>query len=188
MKKTLPTLPATTFVVGLGHKARQGKNIVADMLQSILTPRYTVRQYSFSRALYDHCRTQYGMGEKDAPLLQRVGLEMREKDEDAWVRAVAWQIVTDKPDVAVITDVRFKNEMRFVKQHGGATVRVMRFLPNGSPYIAGDRPADHPSEIDLDDEEFGCTLYNDGTLEDLYWDVMRLTPHMVGRLLSVRRE
>lgn len=165
----LPILSKTTTLVGLGHRARQGKNTVADMLLDILrSGGLKVRDYSFAGPLYDHCRVNHGMTSKDAPLLQKVGVEMRERDENVWVRTCLWRIMTDAPDVAVIPDCRFQNEATAIQQQGGLVAKVERYNADGTLFVDPSRPANHISEIDLDGYDFDAVIANGGTLDDLY--------------------
>lgn len=154
------------LVIGLGHKARHGKDSVAQfMLES--APADVVR-IGFADALYDHCRIVYGMTKKDAPLLQKVGVAMRETNPYAWINAVYWKIIDKKPKVVVIPDTRFENEAAFVKALGGTTLRVIRAgdSPQGT-FQASDRDPKHVSECQLDNYEWDLTLFNSGTLEQL---------------------
>ncbi len=102
---------------------------------------------------------QYPLG-KQRTLLQWWGTEYRRSiDPDYWVRQLANTIELEKPQIALITDMRFPNEMAFVKQYG-ETVRVDR---NGLP------PATHASETalaDTSDEDWSIILENNGTLEE----------------------
>ncbi len=147
-------------LIGLGHKARQGKDLAARLLMERFPGR--VHRVAFADALYAHARLVYGMGRKDAQLLQRVGMDMREAGEvDVWLRLVAWRIAdidadAREPFLAVIPDCRFPNEFAFVKRHGGTTVRLRRF-DRGRPYVDPSRPADHISEIALDDAPWDVT-------------------------------
>jgi hypothetical protein len=156
-----------TFVLGFGHKARHGKDSAARYIHEFY-PRET-RIYSFAGALKAYCRVAYGMTTKDAPLLQRVGLEMREeRHPDFWVEILRHQIAEEQPEVALITDVRFPNEVAFCD----AAIKVMRWVPTefgAAPFVAQDRPADHPSEIALDDYTGWFTQINvmDGELHKL---------------------
>jgi hypothetical protein len=141
-----------TLVIGFGHKARQGKNQVADFIHEA-HPRDT-RLYSFADALRVYCRVVHGMTLKDAPLLQRVGVEMREqRGPHFWVNILEARIREEQPKVALVTDVRFPNEARWCD----ATIKVTRLVqaPQRTtgvlvPYVAQDRPANHPSETALD--------------------------------------
>lgn len=136
-----------TLVIGFGHKARHGKDSAAAAVHEAY-PKDT-KVYSFASALKAYCRVEHGMTVKDAPLLQRVGLEKRAGNPDFWVELLAWQIRDEAPQVALIPDVRFENEARFCD----AAIKVTRLVPTAGglvPYVATDRPADHPSETALD--------------------------------------
>lgn len=102
---------------------------------------------------------QYPLG-KQRPLLQWWGTEYRRSiDTNYWVRQLAQRIELEKPQIALITDMRFPNEMEFVKQYG-ETVRVDR---DGLP------PSTHASETALADtspEDWSIILENNGTLEE----------------------
>jgi len=95
---------------------------------------------------------------KQRSLLQFWGAEYRRaQDPDYWVRQLAQTIELEKPQIALISDLRFENEMQFVKQYGEA-VRVDRdSLP----------PATHISETALQDStDWSIVLENNGTLEE----------------------
>ena len=102
---------------------------------------------------------QYPLG-KQRTLLQWWGTEYRRSIDDAyWVRQLAQQIELEKPQIALISDMRFPNEMAFVRQYG-ETVRVDR---------AGLPPSTHASETalaDTSDEDWSIILENNGTLEE----------------------
>ena len=102
---------------------------------------------------------QYPYG-KHRTLYQWWGTEYRRSiDEQYWVRQLAQRIELEKPQIALITDMRFPNEMAWVQQYG-ETVRVDR---DGLP------PSTHASETALADvspEEWSIILENNGTLEE----------------------
>lgn len=60
----------------------------------------------------------------------------------------------------LITDCRFPNEAKAVKDHGGIIIRIDR--PGVTAVNA------HPSETSLDDYAFDERITNDGSIEDLY--------------------
>jgi len=141
----LPNI-GTTRVVGLGFRARSGKDTVAKYMHAILPEDSKV--YHFSDALKAHVRVLGLMGKKDAALLQMVGTDIyRRADPDIWVRCLVHQIAEEQPKIAIVSDMRFANELEWVRQHGLA-VRIVR-IDNGAEYVSPDRPADHPSEIAL---------------------------------------
>lgn len=154
------------LILGLGNRARHGKDTAGEAIVSYyerhndsLYKKYGIgkrthaKLYKFAGALYQECRELHGMTEKDPVLLQRVGMERRVEDENYWVKQIDAQLKADAAtvDVAIITDVRFLNETAYVKANGGATINVSRLNLDGTPYVDPSRPADHPSETELDD-------------------------------------
>ena len=171
-----------TLVIGLGHKARHGKDSAAKYLML----RYGAQKFSFASGLYSVARCCFNMTQKDPRLLQALGTEVgRSHDNDRWIRNLYWQIMDEKPAVAVVPDCRFPNEFDFIKAVGGVCIKVARFNVDGTPFVAPDRPADHPSETALDDCEdwdaqMGCRT---GDLELLYakLDVFMRDMDILGR-------
>jgi hypothetical protein len=148
-----------TLVIGLGHKARHGKDTAARTLIEAY-PRL-VQRFSFADDLYAVCRVVHGMTTKDAPLLQRVGVEYRERDPETWVRSVYAKILDAKPRVAVITDVRFPNEMAFVKALGGVCWKITRYISRDkTAFVDPSRPPTHISETALDDANWDREFIN----------------------------
>lgn len=163
----LPELP-NTLVIGLGHKARHGKDATAAaMIRQFTSQGYTVAKVGFSDALYSLARSQHGMTTKDAPLLQRVGVEARGRDLLVWIKTAFWRIADLAPQIAIISDVRFTNEAEAVQSYGGRLYRVRRSV-NGVPFVDPSRPADHISETELDSfDGWNMTIENNGTTDDL---------------------
>ena len=97
-------------------------------------------------------------------LLQWWGTEFRRTfDPDYWVKAVA----KDLPKSTVITDVRFPNEVAFVRAAGGALIKINRSKPDST--IGPAVIETHVSE-DLaksDSVEYDLVIDNNGTLADL---------------------
>lgn len=162
-----------TLIIGFGHKCRQGKDTAGAAVVNYYAqqkrvlgkvygvdnwrnecPVPDVRLYRFAEALYEICAEEYGMKEKNPILLQTVGMEKRAIDENYWVDIVMGRISLEKPDIAVITDMRFINEAGAIKEKNGVTVCVSRLNTDGSQYISDDRPDTHASEIALDGYNF----------------------------------
>lgn len=166
-------------LIGLGHKARHGKDTACS---AIVTGVPGAMRFSFADDLYAVCRALYGMTAKDPVLLQRVGMEVRDKDADTWIRAVYSKMLDKRPRLAVITDVRFENEFEFVNALGGITVRVSRFNMDGNPFVDPSRPATHVSETALDNHPWDITLRNTGVDRlrrnacNLGWKVLKGLP------------
>lgn len=105
--------------------------------------------------------------------LQELGTDaMREViHPETWVNALMseYQLIDNKYPNWIITDVRFPNEYRAIKERGGIMIRVHRNL------FSYDT---HPSETALDDYDFDLQIYNHGTLEDLITEVMYKKPKL----------
>lgn len=152
-------------VIGLGHRARHGKDTVAAAICAAIPG---AQRFAFADDLYAVARICRGMTTKDAPLLQALGVEYRETvGPDVWVRSVFHKMQDARPRLAVITDVRFPNEFAFVRALGGVTVRVTRYDEHGSVFIDPSRDPGHVSEIALTDAAWDRDLRNDGPLRRL---------------------
>lgn len=151
-------IPGVT-VIGLGHKARHGKDSAARFL--IEARPAGVQRFAFADDLKAVARVMFGMREKDAPLLQVLGADVfRRQDPDVWLRSVYYKIAEARPEIAVITDVRFPNEWAFVRALGGVLWKVERRRPGGEVFVDPDRPAGHASETALDGAEWDRVLVN----------------------------
>lgn len=85
---------------------------------------------------------EYPYGKQRA-LLQYWGVMRRNQDRDYWVRKVDALIEYEAPEVALISDVRFLNELEYV-DHVGFPIRLDR------PGYKPETGADHISETELD--------------------------------------
>lgn len=165
------------MIIGLGYKARSGKDTVADYLRV----HFGFKHVAFADALKDACRAIFHLNEhqlygdqkdvedaywKDTPrnILQRVGTEClrRGYDTEVWVKSLGHLITRDLSSNWVISDVRFPNEALAVKGWGGVVVLVDR--PN-APEIKTNQ---HASETSM--ESWGSWDYllrNHGDLPEL---------------------
>ncbi|MGH7745909.1 MAG: hypothetical protein ACREQ5_14180 [Candidatus Dormibacteria bacterium] len=181
------------LLIGFGNKARHGKDAAAAAIKDhydrcrdqfkkhdLTVPVPEVKIFRFAEAIYEVCRKEFGMTTKDAPLLQRVGLERRSICVNYWVEKVEQQL--DKFNgIALIADVRFKNEAEMVKRIGGFLVNVQRLNADGTPFITDDRPAEHPSEIELDDFNWDYRLVAKTGESDLAGEqAITLTEYLLG--------
>jgi hypothetical protein len=162
------TLPHVR-IVGFGYKARTGKDFAA---RSIADRVPGCRIYAFSDAIAAYSRAARGMTVRDPPLLQEVGYELRQADPEIWVRCLYFKIEEDRPSVALITGVRFPNEVAMIRSIGGSVWRIDRVDEDGGNFVAPDRPDDHPTETALDGVEFDTVITNQtGRLDQFRQDV-----------------
>lgn len=102
--------------------------------------------------------------------LQEVATEaMRDQiHPDVWVNALFADWKGPKmdeyyPSKWIITDVRFPNEYKAIKDRGGIILRVER---------PGVETMGHVSERALDGHKFDYVIYNDGSMPDLFKQVL----------------
>lgn len=100
-------------------------------------------------------------------LLQRLGTECGRQilGDNVWVNAALYDTIPSEN--YVITDVRFPNEAKAIRDRGGRLVRINR--PGIGPIN------NHPSETSLDDFVFDYYIQNDDTLEALQRKVLGLS-------------
>ena len=179
------------FYLGLGHKARQGKDTAAWAIHHAY-PKLT-RVMGFADALKAHCRV-LGMREKNAPFLQQVGLAYRSLNPDLWIDVLKATASEVAEPVIIIPDVRFPNEAEFVRSNGGKLVRVVRLVKDPMEptevnfalgdryiqYVATDRPADHPSEIALNDFDWDHTIHGYDVEKTKYWAITAFQSIAIG--------
>lgn len=107
--------------------------------------------------------------------LQKVGVAMRELDEDFWVKL--WKARMDNVRATyplnpivykywTVADVRFPNEARAIRDMGGCIIRVVR-----GKLISDDT---HQSEIPLSDMYVDVVIFNDGTKKELHDKVRKI--------------
>lgn len=135
-----------TVILGLGHKARHGKDSVAAAISDTLPG---TRIFSFADELKAIARA-LGMTTKNAPFLQKLGEALRTLDQDFFVKRMLLRIEESSPRFAVIPDVRYPNEVRAIQDREGLVVKVSRLDEYGAPWVAKDRDPNHESETALD--------------------------------------
>lgn len=103
--------------------------------------------------------------------LQVYGTEfVRKRDPFYWIQKLRGKLEWDQPRVALITDLRFFNEVLFVKACQGYLVKVTR-----EGYVNPNRSASHFSETGLDNLTFDYEIsVPDGALAQLEEDACDL--------------
>lgn len=200
---SVPTLkmPKDTVVLGWHGKARAGKDTCVKGIIDTFSDRYDVRRYAFADELKNYCNgreqelaEQYGqhlldpnpdMSDPLCPkgkhprLLQYVGTEVfRAQDPFYWVRALSEHIVNDKPQIALIADCRFRNELFYVRAAKGYLINVTR-----PGFTDTTRCENHVSETGLDDfTAWDFTIINSGSVEELRADAVSVFESIVEQL------
>ena len=120
-----------------------------------------------------------------------VGVNFRAEDPDTWIRIAAWRIAdldadAREPFLVVIPDVRFPNELAFLRRCHGLAIKVTRVGADGCPHVDPSRPAGHVSETALDGATWDADLVNvDGAPDVLERDVHRAVARKFSGALSL---
>jgi hypothetical protein len=183
----------STVIIGLGYKAKMGKDTAVNAILEARGGQYDIRRYAFAdtlreevdAAMFDnwvHHSEKNGEIVFDAPsplrlaenLCDKVGVPFdpnaqiepgypftkqralyqwwgteyrRAADPFYWLNKLRARIERDRPKIALITDVRFRNEVTYIRSFEGYTVKVERAgYDNGLT----SSQTKHVSEVELD--------------------------------------
>lgn len=186
------------MIIGLGFRARVGKDAVAEYL----VKKYGFKQTFYAESLKNACREIFHLTDEQlygnlkeevdafwgvTPrfMFQFVGTECMRNvyGQDVWVRSLKRRIEKDSVSNWVISDVRFFTEAEAIKNWGGVLIHVDR---KGVPkpakirlppkwYRPWPKYVEHISETQLRDYKgWDVVIDNNGTLDDLYRRVDQL--------------
>lgn len=125
-----------------------------------------------------------GMTEKDAPLLQLWGTEIRRKqDKEYWIgrmKNTMKKLQKEGVNKIVASDVRFKNEALFIQgMSNGFVIKTERVNPDGTAFFDPSRDKNHASEKDLSNWKwFKVLSAQSGDLDGLYKQVDALVRNL----------
>lgn len=109
--------------------------------------------------------------------MQVIGTDIfRKLDADVWVKATIAKIFKEKPDLAIITDCRFPNEVDAIQNIGGKVIRLTRNPHN----------SDHLSECILDKDRFDWSKFdyiidnNNSSIYDQVTKIKILVENLLG--------
>ena len=147
--------------IAISGKMCSGKSTLADMLINFFQESYNINciKYSFANGIYEIAKNVFYMKNKDRHLLQQIGEKMREIDKDIWIKKTINDIYKNNDNHVIIDDLRFINELEYVKKHNFFTIRlniskyeqdsrIMSTYPD--TYIKHTNNLNNISEIDLD--------------------------------------
>lgn len=173
------------FLIGLYGHMGSGKDTVSSMMKDVLNSHgISVEQDAFANPLKEILIEHFGFSNNDLytqegkkqfnkfwgftnrEAAQRFGTEAVRNGfhQDAWFKAMQLRLQKSVAEVIIISDLRFENECKFIKENNGITVRINRPIGNTVENVG---IKNHESEQDLPEELFDCDLNNIGTLEDL---------------------
>lgn len=94
-------------------------------------------------------------------VMQIVGTEwFRTMQHNVWADATIRKIQKEAPEIAVIDDCRFPNEVEAIQNAGGFVIKLNRNVYN----------SDHASEVALDRENYDELKFN-GVVQNQYMDI-----------------
>jgi hypothetical protein len=126
-------------VIGIMGNARSGKDTAYLSIKTILNEA-SVRRVAFADELKKECdkflKDNVGISsftecpeEKELirPFLVTYGTHLRRKiDPECWIKRVSKSMSAEKNSINVITDTRYVNEARWVKEQGGLLIFLSR--------------------------------------------------------------
>lgn len=154
--------------VALGGRMQVGKTTAADHL----VERHGFVKYALADPIKEIARIGFGWdGVKDdrgRRLLQEVGDVGRTYDPDLWLDRFAARLEADRPERAVVDDVRLAREVDYLRSRGFFVAHVVR-PPEQIATLATDaaRRA-HATETGLEGIELDATIDNSTTFEALH--------------------
>ena len=126
-------------VLGITGAARHGKD---ELARAIVRVYPGAERFAFSDAVAAVARSRYGMLTRNAAQLQEVGTLYRQHQDDIWLRCLYGAIADKRPILAVVTGVRYQNEIGLISAMGGKVVGVRRL---NAPELT-DRDPQHEVE------------------------------------------
>lgn len=158
--------------IAFGGKMGSGKDTAA----SYLSQRYHGSIRSFAAPLYDilhYAQQVCGFKEeKDRKFLQFVGTEWaRSHDPDIWIKIA---LNEPTPGNIFISDVRFENELKALKEDGWTCVKIHRAHQDQRE---GTGSSQHVSEKELDvisNDQWDYIIDNNGDLRQFYAELDKM--------------
>jgi hypothetical protein len=161
-------------IIAFAGRKQSGKTTSAEFVSNLFGQLSNTKIYNFADPLKNLCidilgleyRQCYGSDEDKNQLvncywdnkqltarevLQIVGTDMfRNMQNHVWSNATIRQILRDQPDIAIIADCRFPNEVTAIKNVGGIVIKLSR-----NPHHS-----EHTSEIALDPDRYDQSLFD----------------------------
>jgi hypothetical protein len=190
------------IVLLYGGKARHGKDTAAAWVKENRGDNLDIRIYGFADELkrevcgreaeiaFRHgikldtnpdmrdplCTSSWG---KQPAVLQFYGSLARESDPFHWIKKLDDRIFRlDRPQIAIVKDCRYLNEMFWGVHRGGLSAKFTRL-----GYVDPSRDPKHPSETELDNYTFDYeSSVADGDLEQLKADALEIFDAMLASL------
>ena len=147
------------LVIGVTGRARSGKNTVASglmkaALKNNLVPQcFEISSYVLAELQatgeIDKWIKREELSLEDLSKLVRHGHERRRNNPWYWLNKLAEDVGKWKPDVAILPNIRFRNEADYIRYvYSGKIIRVKTLIKDGIEFISPDRNPNDPMEIE----------------------------------------
>lgn len=179
--------------VALVGNMRSGKNTFGD----ILVKEYGYTEISFADELKRICKElfpeQFKNGNKPREILQNVGQCMRSIDYDVWVKALDRKIKHYDGKNLVITDVRYPNEVDYLRNNGFIIVQIIVYRSIIVGRCKATDPNFNPAQLDHESESMASSyivgdilVYNNNSLEEYLAKVHQVISEIERGVLNER--
>lgn len=163
-----------TNIIAFAGRKQSGKTTCAEFISNLSSQYGDSKIYNFADPLKTLCidilgleyRQCYGSDKEKNELvncywedhqltarevLQIVGTDMfRKMQKHVWSNATIRKILRDQPDMAIIADCRFPNEVEAIKRVGGIVIKLTRNPHNSH----------HSSETALDSDQYDQSVFD----------------------------
>jgi hypothetical protein len=190
--------------IGIGGLARSGKDIFCKIARNILSANgYTSKRYAFADAL---------KGDVAPFLREKCGVDVwtddtsiktdirdflvwygttfwRKRDDNKWINIIEKNIETDPENVqvALISDVRYPNEAKWIKNKNGFFVHLSKFITiNDGSLVFFQRPPNEQEKINdplISDLADACVKWSDVSITDI-----KITPEELVKNTYLKEE
>jgi dephospho-CoA kinase len=158
------------MIVAVSGKKRSGKDTFYQLVKEYVEHGTNIRvvRFAFADAVKKYAESYFAVSrytdkEEYRFILQGIGQMMREEVRKSyWIditsRGIEEEFTKYGKDnvIAIITDVRYLNEMEWALENADISLRIER----------AEAPSDdsHPSEVELDKFDFGHKIINNGDM------------------------
>ena len=152
--------------IAICGKMGSGKTYIADLLNK----KFNLVKISFAGKVKEIASDLFGVEYKNRELLQNIADKMKDIDNDIWVKYVIKKINDDKLDNVIIDDLRFPNELSYLKKHNFIIIaldidentQINRLKEKyGNDYINHINRRHHNSEINIEKLDYDIKFKSD---------------------------
>lgn len=164
-------------VIGVGYRAESGKSTVATRWMRT----HGAERFELSTYVATIARVHYGMRQRDVERLIATGEGLRRIDPQVWTRCAYYDIADKRPAIAVIPNVRTRDEVALVRAMGGSLVRTRRLTADGRLYLSPSRDPNGMLECGLDHFHEWDHCIDASTVEQLVAQADAVIEQIMGR-------